>query len=219
MFFTLALIHHLNQPPQIPVLGTQPVLIAKSYRSSSFRSSRSYSAPTRIRISNSPTRSVIRVSQPKPQQNINITKSKGSKPFTPISSAAKETTLKKLKGIDGTIPITKSVKQTPTVTPKPVKPVITRAPNSYRERYDSSPIIINSDSSFGNPWMWMYLLDRNNNQTPQTNQPTPITETSKPQVKTIVKEERNPVKDFLLIVLGVCCGVPFGYLIAKKAVQ
>lgn len=219
MFFTLALIHHLHQPPQIPVLGTQPVLIARSYGS---RSSGNYSAPTRIRISNGPTRSVTRVSQPKPPQKINITKSKGSKPIAPIKSAVKETTLKKLKGMDGTISITKSVKQPPTIAPKPVEPTITRAPNSYRERYDSPPIIINSDSSFGNPWMWMYFLDRNNNQaiqTPQTVQSTPITETSKPQVKTVVKEERNSVKDFLLIVLGICCGVPFGYLITKKAAQ
>jgi hypothetical protein len=64
----------------------------------------------------------------------------------------------------------------------------------------------------------MYMMDRDNNQPqPQVIQQAPVVaekEVQQPQpqvvTKTIVKEERNPLKDFALVSVGVLGGIPLG---------
>jgi hypothetical protein len=67
----------------------------------------------------------------------------------------------------------------------------------------------------------MYMMDRDNNQQqPQVIQQAPVVaekEVQQPQppqpqvvTKTIVEEERNPLKDFALVSVGVLGGIPLG---------
>ena len=66
--------------------------------------------------------------------------------------------------------------------------------------------------------MWMYLMD-NRNQAPtiSTNvEPRALNTGGEVQTKIVTREERNPLKDFLLISLGLGCGIPVGRLIFKQ---
>ena len=241
MFISFALAHTLSTTQvQIPFLVTEPVTIARSYgsrsrsfRSSSFRSSysapsrsSSYSAPTRIRVNST---SVQRVSPPR---TINISKPAISSSTPKLGPTLQKTTLKRLADKNGMIKITKSAppkpilvsapKTTPPKTtisaPRPKNTIAAPSASRYYQQPPNSPVIIQQDSSFSNPWMWMHLMD-NRNQAPQiqTNvTPRNLNVDDTVSTKIVTREERNPLKDFLLIFLGLGCGIPFGYLFLNK---
>jgi hypothetical protein len=200
-------------------------------RSSFTRSSptRISSRPSTIRTSSAPSRSA--------PKTVSITRSvdavkTSSSPVTNLGPRLQSKTVSSLKGADGTISITRSAPAKPVVIPAPTKkPVVTATPprntipsrSSYPTReYDTyssrSPVIVHQDSTFSSPWFWMYMMDRDNNQPqPQVIQQAPVVaekEVQQPQpqvvTKTIVKEERNPLKDFALVSVGVLGGIPLG---------
>jgi hypothetical protein len=235
MIISFALAHTLSTAPvQISFLATEPVTIARSYgsRSSSFRSSSyrrsSYSAPPRIRVNST---SVQRVSPPR---TINISKPANSSLTPKLGPTLQKTTLKRLANKNGMVPITKSAppkpilvsepKTTPPKTiisaPRPKNTIAAPSASRYYQQSSNSPVIIHQDSSFSNPWMWMYLMD-NRNQAPQAPQ---IQTNAAPRnlnddtvsTKIVTREERNPLKYFLLISLGLGCGIPVGYLFLNK---
>jgi hypothetical protein len=231
MFISFALAHTLSTAPvQIPFLVTEPVTIARSYgsRSSSFRSSSfrsSYSAPSRIRVNST---SVQRVSPPR---TINISKPANSSLTPKLGPTLQKTTLKRLADKNGMVPITKSAppkpvlvsapKTTPPKTiisaPRPKNTIAAPSTSRYYPQPSNSPVIIHQDSSFSNPWMWMYLMD-NRNQAPQISTNAALRNLNGDTVSTkiVTREERNPLKDFLLISLGLGCGIPVGYLFLNK---
>ena len=215
MISALILASHLNfhQVTIPPTFGAQ-TLVARSYgsRSSSYsRSSSSFSrpssysrssssAPTRIRIKNS---TVQRVKPP----TFNSFK-KDSSGRIPLTKTAPPVI--KANPPRNTIPVPRKTYQTP--------------PSNYSD-YSPAPVVIQQESTFGNPWFWMYMMDQNNNR-PQVVQSAPVIQqpqenqsvaTQSESVKTIVKEKpQNPLKTFLIFSLGIGGGVGLMVLLKNR---
>lgn len=247
MIPALILASHLNfhqvTPP--PILATQ-TLVARSYgsRSSSFsRSSSSFSrpsysysrpsssysrssTPTLIKIQNS---SVQRIKSPTPKT---ITKSVTlSSPVTQLGPRIQKTTLNSLKDSSGRVQLTKTAQPTtvvtkaqPTIRSNPPRNTIPAPRRSYPE-YSSAPVVIQQETTLGNPWFWLYMLNQDNNR-PQVVQTAPViqqpqekqsTPTQAEPVRTIVKEKpQHPFKTFLILFLGIGGGVGLMVLLKNR---
>jgi hypothetical protein len=232
MIPALILASHLNfhqvTPP--PILATQ-TMVARSYssRSSSYsRSSSSFSrpsssysrpsAPTRIKIQNS---SVQRIKSPTPKS---VT---SSSPVTQLGPRIQKTTLNSLKDSSGRVQLTKTTQPTPVVTK--AQPTIRAnppsstilAPRRTYSNYSPAPVVIQQESTLGNPWFWLYMMNQDNNRpqvvqtAPVIQQPQELQSTSPQPVRTIVKEKpQHPFKTFLIFSLGF--GGGFGLMILLK---
>ena len=245
MIPALILSSHLNfhqvSPP--PILATQ-TLVARSYgsRSSSFsRSSSSFSrpsssysrpsssysrpsTPTRIKIQNS---SVQRIKSPTSKT---ITKSvTSSSPVTQLGPRIQKTTLNNLKDSSGRVQLTKTAQPTtvvtkaqPTIRSNPPRNTIPTPRRTYPE-YSPAPVILQQESTFGNPWFWLYMMNQNNNRpqvvqsAPVIQQPQELQSTSPQPVRTIFKEKpQHPFKTFLILVLGIGGGVGLMVLLKNR---
>lgn len=214
MIPALILTSHLNfhQVFIPPTLASQTT-IARSYgsRSSSFsRSSSSFSRPSSFsRSSSAPTR--IRI------QNSTVQRVK-----PPTSNSFK-------KDSSGRIPLTKTapsvIKANPPRNTIPVPRKTYQTPRRTYPDYTSAPVVIQQESTFGNPWFWMYMMNQDNNR-PQVVQSAPVIQqpqenqsvaTQSEPVRTIVKEKpQNPIKTFLIFSLGIGGGVGLMVLLKNR---
>lgn len=206
MIPALILASHLNfhqvTPP--PILATQ-TMVARSYGSRS--SSYSRSAPTRIRIQNSTVQRV------KPSTSNSFKKdSSGRIPLTKTAPP-----VIKVNPHRNTIPV-----------PRKTYPNYSPAPRRTYPNYSPAPVVIQQESTFGNPWFWLYMMNQDNNrpqvvqsapviQQPQQPQENQTVSTQPEPVRTIVKEKpQHPFKTFLIFSLGFGGGVGLLFLLKNR---